>query len=950
MKDFFYAPVLILNTFSNIEKQKRKKNKIKENFEKMESDIFPSNDENHFTLLNLLNEKQIQTVNNYYNENYNYIFENPLKITNIELTDKDKNILNIIEILRNPNKFIKLVKSKKKCIFSGNFFQYLKYKNKNDIIPKLNGNLPKDELSKCKFYLELNDIKNFILEITKIINIDDEKKLLNLKNDEGQNIFHILAMSSKIRGNELESIYNKLSKFKINNLYDSFGNTPMYYACNKLNKLFIKNYSNYNFGAKINSNINFQLFLETKNNESPLKELYKHLHLEDNNLLSLIIELSIKEKIGDIRYIIYYLIDNYNSSLSSFLLESYRINLNNSQYIIRVIGLYQYLTNILNDNIMFEDENGNNPVMLSVIKNKYDFLFDALLPIKRETNNIKKFDLQNKEGKTVIHLIIQSKIYNKKEMLLQMLKEGFNYNVKDNKHLLPIDYAFLNKENEIYEILKKKYEKDKLIIETKILNVFYEDSDILFNEAILDSSKYQKSDNLYALVLKESKYNGDNIHKVCVDNEFIPYNVELVKGDINNISELNIAFQMQIIENTKNQNFILVFKNENDYNEIKFDKLNDAEDKFKELFNQKTANNWDEIKKDRSKFKTKDLNIYFNYDYSKESDIFDYFKSSIDSLFITKNLIYKGNNKVRDLIYYLAIQEYTKIFDNSYEKEKKNIIKNYKIEALNDAIFILNEIENLFQDGKNHSNLEKKKINYLINSYLELIPFSIHKYDTDFLKTISDINIEKGRITTFYFIKNILKIFLGSIKNLDNLHPLDYIINSLGCNIIELENTERYYITKFLKNTGAKNIKNIYKITKSINDKNFNPKNFEHRFILCYETKIEDILGILSEGLKISSLHNKFEENSYGKGIYLYDSFIAPKSNSENDRKFLLLVEAALNSIEDHDLYYCDLDNYSFYKTEDGYKIIDLNEVKDYNGTIVIKDPMNVRVKYIVEI
>ena len=137
MKDFFYAPVLILNTFSNIEKQKRKKNKIKENIEKMESDIFPSNDENHFTLLNLLNEKQIQTVNNYYNENYNYIFENPLKITNIELTDKDKNILNIIEILRNPNKFIKLVKSKKKCIFSGNFFQYLKYKNKNDIIAKL---------------------------------------------------------------------------------------------------------------------------------------------------------------------------------------------------------------------------------------------------------------------------------------------------------------------------------------------------------------------------------------------------------------------------------------------------------------------------------------------------------------------------------------------------------------------------------------------------------------------------------------------------------------------------------------------------------------------------------------------------------------------------------------------------------------------------------------------
>ena len=137
--------------------------------------------------------------------------------------------------------------------------------------------------------MDSNDTKNFIIELSKIINIDDEKKILDLKNDEGQNIFHILAMSSQIEGKELESIYDKLNKFKIDNLYDSFGNTPMYYACNKLNKLFIEKFSNYIFVVTKNININFQLFLETKNNESPLKELYKHLNLEDNSLLSLII-------------------------------------------------------------------------------------------------------------------------------------------------------------------------------------------------------------------------------------------------------------------------------------------------------------------------------------------------------------------------------------------------------------------------------------------------------------------------------------------------------------------------------------------------------------------------------------------------------------------------------------------------------------------------------------
>ena len=136
----------------------------------------------------------------------------------------------------------------------------------------------------------------------------NEDKLKTLKTEDGQSIFHILGMSA-VEGNEIDSIYDKLNKYKIDNLYDSFGNPPMYYACNKLNKKFIEKYSNYIFGEKINQNINFSLFFETKNDKMPLTELYKHLNLEDNDLLSLIIELAVKEKIGDITYIIYYLIN-----------------------------------------------------------------------------------------------------------------------------------------------------------------------------------------------------------------------------------------------------------------------------------------------------------------------------------------------------------------------------------------------------------------------------------------------------------------------------------------------------------------------------------------------------------------------------------------------------------------------------------------------------------------
>ena len=144
----------------------------------------------------------------------------------------------------------------------------------------------------------------------------------------------------------------------------------------------------------------------------------------------------------------------------------------------------------------------------------------------------------------------------------------------------------------------------------------------------------------------------------------------------------------------------------------------------------------------------------------------------------------------------------------------------------------------------------RKKISYLISFYEELIPYSVHKSETDILKTIEDIYIEKGRINTYYFIENILKIFLDAIHNLDNIHPLDYIINSLWFKIIELkgETEEKINIKKFLTKGGASKIKNIFKIKDSINDINYNPNNFENRFIFYHGTKLENILGILSQG------------------------------------------------------------------------------------------------------
>ena len=59
---------------------------------------------------------------------------------------------------------------------------------------------------------------------------------------------------------------------------------------------------------------------------------------------------------------------------------------------------------------------------------------------------------------------------NKKDILKKALEVGFNFNIKDNKGMLPIDYAYLKKENEIIGILIDKYNKNGIKIPKREIN------------------------------------------------------------------------------------------------------------------------------------------------------------------------------------------------------------------------------------------------------------------------------------------------------------------------------------------------------------------------------------------------------------------------------------------------------------------------------------------------
>ena len=967
MYNFFHDPELILSQSNKIENQIiiEENNKIKDKslIEKSEEETFKENYENQFSMLDLLNEEQRDVVNTYYKTNFDFKFENPLKKSVFNI--KNKNIMIFIEVLKDPINFINRINSPKKCIFSASLFDYCVKFEKINIIEKNN-----DIITICKYYSECGKSKELVTNLNEIITeYKDDKDLINFKNKEGQNIFHILAMSNQVQDENIDLIYNRLSSIKLDDydLFDNYGNSPMYYACSKFNKKYIKIFGKYNFNQDNNEDMNIDLFFEQKNNITPLEILYQNLNKEDNDLLSLIIKIAFKSSIGNILYLIKYLVDKYKSNLKNIFLKSYNVNLLDSQYLNKIIGLYQYLLYELKYSIKECDEDGNDPFMLCIIKNNFDFLFDILLPEKRKKKL--KINFQNNKGQSLIHLIVQSDLINKKEMLLQMLKEGFSFNMKDNKGLFPIDYAYLNNEKEIVEILKKKYMSKDIPIELNLLFNFYEDSDILFKEAISDSSKFQQCDDLFGLVYSQFKYYKDGIHKVHIDKEYIPYNASLISGNLIEDDDNINKFIIQILYNVQNKNFIVAtLENDIHFDEFTFNNSEEAENKFKEIFMTKTNNNWDTIKKDKNKFKT-DYNkyYYFNYDYSKENDIYDYLKITIKNLNIKKNLKYDDNHKIRDFIYYLARKAYNNRFNieesndinsdkskNYIEINTRKIIKKYKFKAMKDSMIILDKLGNLIEDKNNSNEYNLKRIKFLKHSYLSLIPYSIHNNNEDILNTTEEINEEKGRITTFYFIENILKIFLGAIKYLDAFHPLDYIIQSIGCNIIELNDCEeKYYIEEFLKTTGAEEITNIFKITESINDKNFNPNKSIDRYIFCHGTKSENILGILSEGLKISPVQAASTGKKFGEGIYLSDSFSISSYYSKNKlsdsgKEYILLVEAALDNNGFDQVEGFNVNKKKAFVTIDGYAILDGS--KSRGGIIVIKNPMNVRVKYIVEI
>jgi hypothetical protein len=480
-----------------------------------------------------------------------------------------------------------------------------------------------------------------------------------------------------------------------------------------------------------------------------------------------------------------------------------------------------------------------------------------------------------------------------------------------------------------------------------------------------------------------------SFYQVCIDENNLPFSVNLVKKNFNNLNQFtnDQKLCLQIIKDiNKDDEFLTITAENSDVKTFTFKDFITAQKKFKDLFKELTANDWDDVKYNRLNFKTNYTKYYiFDYTFEEENAIYDYLKITIKNLYIKKKSEYK-NNKIKNLIYYLLVKSYQNKFsidENTLnvEQNTKDIIQKYKSTAIIKAISILFDLKKLINLHYQDKTYIRKR-NYLINSYNDLIPFSKKINYLDEFNDYLNIDNEISRLTNYYYIENVLKIFLGAIYNLNNIHPLDYIINALGCKIEEMPKpqdngeltNEAEYIYNYVNSTNVTKIPitAIYKITESVNDKNFNLNNYDNRYIFFHGTKVENVIGILSQGLKISPVQAINTGKTYGTGIYLSDNFSMSLGycsylfrnfsnnrnniNNNNIKFFMFMAEVAVGQIgqfADTNVVNMTMNFDDYFISNEGYRIFKNSQNKSFGygkGIIVAHEETNVRIKYLIEI
>ena len=198
----------------------------------------------------------------------------------------------------------------------------------------------------------------------------------------------------------------------------------------------------------------------------------------------------------------------------------------------------------------------------------------------------------------------------------------------------------------------------------------------------------------------------------------------------------------------------------------------------------------------------------------------------------------------------------------------------------------------------------------LSSRYYELIPKEKYKNSCILpFDRLDDVKNEIQIIDNLTYVEKAVNILLGANNKINSINPLDYIYNSLQTYFELLKNDSPEFMTieKYINNTSSfDKVINIFRVTRKGETERINKfKDLPNHYLLFHGTKIFNLIGIFSNGLKIAPPEAPMTGYMFGKGIYLADMYqksinycdtIQDKSNPKKIKtySFILLCEAAL--------------------------------------------------------
>eukprot|EP01125_Pyxidicula_operculata_P018546 TRINITY_DN6599_c0_g1_i3.p1 TRINITY_DN6599_c0_g1~~TRINITY_DN6599_c0_g1_i3.p1 ORF type:complete len:2657 (+),score=665.91 TRINITY_DN6599_c0_g1_i3:42-8012(+) len=567
------------------------------------------------------------------------------------------------------------------------------------------------------------------------------------------------------------------------------------------------------------------------------------------------------------------------------------------------------------------DNLGVTPLMQSV-KSNDEKLVMALVMSSTPVN----YNAKDEEGKTVIHHIVNPLpigSYENAKLLYKIAKLGADINISDNAKNPPLYYAMLQDSGKMKNILSKLGAKPLLKKPQRemsiILTSSWEKSDIDVEE---DLENFVSQ--LGTFTTTKVAPNVDDIissdlpHTEVFCKDDLYYDVLLTKTDVKYGSHgVNNFYVMQIVHEKVKDLYILFNRwgrmgEEGQYQRTPFSSSDLAVKEFNKVFKSKTANVWskklnfdkkpkkwrlvniDRNRKDYSNLELKPWNLSSSPDSELPSNLQKTIETIIN-IDLFKNSLKKSGLDT-DLFPLSQIQQSTldeasnilsKITDNlkriEEEKSKAAVDTNYdQLQLWNEEIA---ELSNDFYELIPHANLSRTAVRTLDKE--QLVQSKI-----EMINNLLDISV--GR-----------KIIMAASSRIKTLNPIDYTYKALDVLMEPLteNDTEFSAISRYTQNTkqsSLSKIRNIYRIQrKGEAERMLKWKEAPNHVLLWHGSGNENIVGILSEGLRVAPRGVKINGQQYGKGIYFADMFAKSVNycDTHNEVAYLFLCEVVLGKI-----------------------------------------------------